>query len=113
MRHKHATRSGTDYGRSLLPQRHGARALSIVTAHSAQEERLKALSDDVRQRLRLRRLLRDDRVDPQAFERCCRTLLKHADAISRHADGTSLRVGFVNRVAQDGSFIELAWNVDA
>lgn len=67
----------------------------------------------MRTRLNLRHLLRDELVGLDAFRSCCKRLLYHRDLLLRCGiEGLSLRVSDGNRVAPDGSLVNIAWDFD-
>ncbi|EFJ49427.1 hypothetical protein VOLCADRAFT_117221, partial [Volvox carteri f. nagariensis] len=91
----------------------GDRAQAAVQNHRRVETESRQLSDRTRQRLRLRSLTRDPRVSPDHFRRACCFLLDQSAALMPLLEGCSVRIGFANRLAPDGScYIELAHNCE-
>lgn len=67
----------------------------------------------MRRRLGLRRLLKDQLVSTQQFQSACKRLLHHRDLLLQcNVEGLSLRVSDGNRVASDGSLVDIAWDFD-
>eukprot|EP00198_Chlamydomonas_reinhardtii_P006616 XP_001695952.1 predicted protein [Chlamydomonas reinhardtii] len=73
---------------------------------------LAELTERVRNRLRLRSLTRDGRVAPGHYRRACGLMLEQAAALGALLEGATVRVAFANRLAPDGSAIEIAWNCE-
>lgn len=90
----------------------GETAARNARVHAARAAEVAALSGRVRQALRLRRLMRDPALAQRDFESACRRLLERSDDLAHGLDGSSLRIGFANRLAPDGSCIEIAWNFE-
>ena len=66
----------------------------------------------MRLKLRLRRLLQDPRLAPAHFERACGELLAQSVALAAVIEGSSVRIGFANRIAVDEPVLELAWDFE-
>ncbi|GIL79845.1 hypothetical protein Vretimale_12462 [Volvox reticuliferus] len=90
----------------------GTDAQVAVRMHRNVESQLAELSSKTRQRLRMRSFTRDPRVTPDRFRRACGLLLEQAAALMPLLEGCSVRIGFANRVAPDGSCIEIAHNFE-
>ncbi|KXZ55614.1 hypothetical protein GPECTOR_2g1164 [Gonium pectorale] len=88
----------------------GADALRALRAQRHTEQQLRGLADQTRLRLRLRSLTRDPRVSPADFRRVCGMLLDQSAALMPLLEGCTVRVAFANRLAPDGSCIEVAHN---
>jgi hypothetical protein len=89
----------------------GRRALVAAGARPGGQDGAAEALDRARLRLRLRRMVADPRVAPvHVREACCR-LVEQADALRHALEGSSVRVGFANRVAE-GAWLELAWDFE-
>lgn len=89
-------------------------ALDILARKAADAAELSELTASVRKRLGLRRLLKDELVSMQEFRSACRRLLINRDTLlASHIEGLSIRVSDKNRVAADGSLVDVAWDFDA
>lgn len=98
-------------GCQLQANAHTARA--VLSRKAAEASELQELSASVRNRLHLRRLLKDDIISMQDFRNACRRLLINKDALlASHIEGLSIRVSDKNRVAPDGSLVDIAWDFD-
>ncbi|GLI68033.1 hypothetical protein VaNZ11_012356 [Volvox africanus] len=86
----------------------GTDAQAAVRMHRHVESQLVELSSKTRQRLRMRSFTRDPRVAPDHFRRACILLLEQTAALMPLLEGSSVRIGFANRIAPDGSCIEIA-----
>ncbi|GFH14695.1 uncharacterized protein HaLaN_10801, partial [Haematococcus lacustris] len=62
----------------------------------------------VRAVLRLRHLAKDEQLSLVDFKAACGRLLEASAALQHVLDGASLRIAFANRVAADGSFVDIA-----
>lgn len=94
-------------------QRHAHTALAVLSKKAAEQAELQELSTSVRNRLHLRRLLKDDIVSMQDFRNACRRLLINRDVLlASQIEGLSVRVSDKNRVAPDGSLVDIAWDFD-
>jgi hypothetical protein len=97
----------------LCAQANAHTALGILRQKAAEAAELSELTTSVRNRLGLRRLLKDDLISMQDFRNACRRLLINRDIlIASHIDGLSIRVSDKNRVAADGSLVDIAWDFD-
>lgn len=86
-------------------------ALSILSQKAADQSELAELTTSVRTRLGLRRLIKDELISMQEFRNACNRLLINRDALQQcHIDGLSIRVSDKNRVAPDGSLVDIAWD---
>jgi hypothetical protein len=95
------------------PQAHAPAALAILSRKAAEQAELSELISSVRTRLGLRRLLKDDIISLQDFRNACRRLLINRDALLQsNIEGLSIRVSDKNRVAPDGSLVDIAWDFD-
>lgn len=94
----------------LLRQDHGPTALGIIARQQQQAQDEATLITNVRQRLRLRRLLRDELLPMSDFKACIRRLLQHKDVLQPWLEGLSIRVSDANRVTEEGQVIDIAWN---
>ncbi|KAG2434061.1 hypothetical protein HXX76_007789 [Chlamydomonas incerta] len=90
----------------------GGAALTALRARQHEDTGLSELTERVRNRLRLRSLTRDPRVAPAHYRRACGLMLEQAAALGALLEGATVRVGFANRLAPDGSAIEIAWNCE-
>jgi hypothetical protein len=94
-------------------QAHAPAALSVLSRKAAEQAELEQLTTTVRNRLGLRRLLKDDIISMQEFRNACRRLQINKDALlASHIEGLSIRVSDKNRVAADGSVVDIAWDFD-
>jgi hypothetical protein len=98
----------------LLPllQANAHAAAEILSAKQKEAAELEWLTTHTRQRLRLRRLLKDDLLEKRQYEACCKRLLYFQGELQQHLEGLSLRVSFVNRVAPGGQLVDIAWNFE-
>jgi hypothetical protein len=88
-------------------------ALAVLSKKAAEQAEQQELSANVRNRLHLRRLLKDDIISMQDFRNACRQLVIHKDVLlACHIEGLSVRVSDKNRVAPDGSLVDIAWDFD-
>lgn len=88
-------------------------ALGILSKKAAEQAELSELTTSVRNRLGLRRLLKDDVISMQDFRNACKRLVMNRDVLlSSHIEGLSIRVSDSNRVAPDGSLVDIAWDFD-
>lgn len=94
-------------------QANASAALAILTRKAAEQAELSELTTSVRNRLGLRRLLKDDIISMQDFRNACRRLLINRDVLlASNIEGLSIRVSDKNRVAADGSLVDIAWDFD-
>eukprot|EP00884_Botryococcus_braunii_P019096 jgi/Botrbrau1/5870/Bobra.0366s0049.1 len=82
------------------------------TGKKAEAARVADLQARVRQKLRLRRLLRDPALPVDRFASACERLLGLAPAVGALLESASIRVSYVNQVAPDGSHIDIAWDFE-
>ena len=94
-------------------QEHAAAAAATLSARQQLQQELAELTASVRSRLQLRRLYRDELVSPADFTAACRRLLQHREHLLRcNIEGLSIRVSDKNRVAADGSLVDIAWDFE-
>ncbi|WIA28829.1 hypothetical protein OEZ86_011358 [Tetradesmus obliquus] len=94
-------------------QEHAAAAAAILSARQQLQQELAELTASVRSRLQLRRLIRDALVSPADYKAACRRLLQHREHLLRcNIEGLSIRVSDKNRVAADGSLVDIAWDFE-
>jgi hypothetical protein len=94
-------------------QAHAAAAASIITKRQQLQQELAQLTASVRSRLQLRRLFKDDLVSAADYKAACRRLLQHREHLLRcNIEGLSIRVSDKNRVAPDGSLVDIAWDFE-
>jgi hypothetical protein len=95
------------------PQSNAPAALSILSRKAQQQEELQDLTSSVRSRLGLRRLIKDELLSLEEFRSACKRLLYHRDLLLRcNIEGLSVRISDGNRVAPDGSLVDIVWNFD-
>ena len=87
-------------------------AQAILSAKQKEAAELEWITTHTRQRLRLRRLLRDELIERRQYEVCCKRLLHFQGELQQHLEGLSIRVSFVNRVAPGGQMVDVAWNFE-
>jgi hypothetical protein len=97
----------------MTAQANAPAALAVLTRKAAEQAELSELTTSTRKRLGLRRLLKDDIISLQDFRNACKRLLINRDALlAAHIEGLSIRVSDKNRVAADGSLVDIAWDFD-
>lgn len=97
----------------LALQANAPAALSILHKKVAEQAELSELTTSVRTRLGLRRLLKDEVISMQDFRNACKRLLINREALLQaNIEGLSIRVSDKNRVASDGSLVDIAWDFD-
>lgn len=98
---------------TICVQKHAPSALHILSERARQQQEVSELTTSVRTRLNLRRLLQDELITLQEFHSACKRLLYHRELLLRcNIAGLSVRVSDKNRVAPDGSLVDIAWNFD-
>ena len=85
-------------------------ALDALENRKKEDRSIEKLQQQVRQRLKLRRFLRDTALDVQKFRGCCSRLLADAATLAILTESMSLRVSEKNGIAEDGSIIDIAWD---
>ena len=98
--------------REFLLQSRGPEAAAVQRLLQRRKQALEELKTSVEQRLRLRRLQRDPKLDEQRFMSCCQRLLNKSMVLSNLMEGMSYRISHVNSVEPDGSFINLSWDFE-
>ncbi|CAD7695518.1 unnamed protein product [Ostreobium quekettii] len=88
----------------------GPAALTALEKKELENKRIEKLQREVRQRLKLRRFMRDPALDVNKFRTCCRKLLQDVPGLIALTEGLSLRVSNKNRVAREDGTIEIAWD---
>jgi hypothetical protein len=97
----------------LAAQAHAAAAASILSKRQQLQQEISELTASVRNRLQLRRLYRDDIVSAADYKAACKRLLQHREHLLRcNIEGLSIRVSDNNRVAPDGSLVDIAWDFE-
>ncbi|KAL3142705.1 hypothetical protein ABBQ38_003006 [Trebouxia sp. C0009 RCD-2024] len=91
---------------------HGLDALKALRRQKAERQRLEDFRNSVERRLRLRRLMRDERLQDAQFISCCKRMLFNADSLAQLVEGLSLRISYSNQVAPEGTYIDIAWDFE-
>lgn len=95
-----------------MTQANGDRALAALRRRRREAEQRRRLLAEVQKRLRLRRLLVDPDLPADRAQSCCARLLQHSGALVGLLEGVSLRVSYLNQVAPDGSYVDIAWDFE-
>ena len=87
-----------------------------LAAHLGRSTRLHEECEQLRGRaqrqLQLRRLMRDPALSHERFRAACLRLMHGGASLMQLLEGLCVRVSFANRVALDGSRIDIAWDFD-
>jgi len=88
-------------------------ALAILARKAAEQSELAQLTSSVRTRLGLRRLIKDELISMRDFRNACKRLLINRDVLLQcHIEGLSIRVSDKNKVAADGSLVDISYDFD-
>lgn len=93
-------------------QEKGEAARAIAERRRREEARLSELQASVRQRLSLRRLLKDPALPLGFFDSACERLMALPPSTAALFESLSIQVSYVNQVAPDGSHIDISWDFD-
>jgi len=96
-----------------LVREKGPLAEIIVQKSRAEQEEAKALTDETRRRLGLRRLAQDPTLSYDLYRRGCDRLLQHEKVLLPFLEGLSLRIGPESRAPRpDSPYIDIAWDIE-
>jgi hypothetical protein len=93
-------------------QANGDAARAIVAQRMAEDARVADLRGRVERRLRLRRLMRDPALPPDRFLAASERMLHNAGSLAPLLEGNSIRVSYLNQVAPDGTYVDIAWDFE-
>eukprot|EP00879_Flechtneria_rotunda_P026801 GHRR01028630.1.p1 GENE.GHRR01028630.1~~GHRR01028630.1.p1 ORF type:complete len:363 (+),score=152.56 GHRR01028630.1:501-1589(+) len=90
---------------------HGGKAVDIITRRQQQQQELSQLTNEARNRLRLRRLTKDELITHEDYVSACKQLLSNRDLLLRcNIEGLSVRISDKNRVVLDAATVDIACN---